>query len=49
MVFAAQKLRSQTELGNPTALIVVDRIELDAQSSSTFHASVVPNLVKAET
>lgn len=49
MVFAAQKLRLQPELGNPTVLIVVDRIDLDAQISSTFHASDVPNLVKAET
>jgi type I restriction enzyme R subunit len=49
MVFAAQKLRLQAELGNPTVLIVVDRIDLDAQISSTFHASDVPNLVKAET
>jgi type I restriction enzyme R subunit len=49
MVFAAQKLRLQSALGNPTVLIVVDRIDLDAQISSTFHASDVPNLVKAET
>ena len=49
MVFAAQKLRLQPALGNPTVLIVVDRIDLDAQISSTFHASDVPNLVKAET
>ena len=49
MVFAAQKLRLQTGLGNPTVIIVVDRIDLDAQISSTFHASDVPNLVKAET
>lgn len=49
MVFAAQKLRQQPALGNPTVLIVVDRIDLDAQISSTFHASDVPNLVKAET
>jgi type I restriction enzyme R subunit len=49
MVFAAQKLRLQPELGNPTVLIVVDRIDLDAQISSTFHASDVPNLVKADT
>lgn len=49
MVFAAQKLRFQPQLGNPTVLIVVDRIDLDAQISSTFHASDVPNLVKAET
>jgi type I restriction enzyme R subunit len=49
MVFAAQKLRLQAALKNPTVLIVVDRIDLDAQISSTFHASDVPNLVKAET
>jgi type I restriction enzyme R subunit len=49
MVFAAQKLRMQPALGNPTVLIVVDRLDLDAQISSTFHASDVPNLVKAET
>ncbi|MCB9737036.1 MAG: HsdR family type I site-specific deoxyribonuclease [Deltaproteobacteria bacterium] len=49
MVFAAQKLRLEPALGNPTVLIVVDRIDLDAQISSTFHASDVPNLVKAET
>lgn len=48
MVFAAQKLRLQPALGNPTVIIVVDRIDLDAQISSTFHASDVPNLVKAE-
>ncbi|MBZ5713765.1 type I restriction endonuclease subunit R [Nannocystis pusilla] len=49
MVFAAQKLRLEPALHNPTVLIVVDRIDLDAQISSTFHASDVPNLVKAET
>jgi type I restriction enzyme R subunit len=49
MVFAAQKLRMQPSLGNPTVVIVVDRIDLDAQISSTFHASDVPNLVKGET
>ena len=49
MVFAAQKLRLEPELGNPTVIIVVDRIDLDAQISSTFYASDVPNLVKADT
>jgi type I restriction enzyme, R subunit len=48
MVFAAQKLRMMPELKNPTVLIVVDRIDLDAQISATFHASDIPNLVKAE-
>ncbi len=49
MVFAAQKMRLQPALRNPTVLIVVDRIDLDAQISATFHASDIPNLVKAET
>lgn len=49
MVFAAQKLRMQRDLKNPTVIIAVDRIDLDAQISATFHASDIPNLVKAET
>jgi type I restriction enzyme R subunit len=49
MVFAAQKLRLNAALRNPTVLIIVDRIDLDAQISATFHASDIPNLVKAET
>lgn len=48
MVFAAQKLRMQPALKSPTVLIVVDRVDLDAQISATFHASDVPNLVKGE-
>lgn len=49
MVFAAQKLRMQPGLKNPTILIAVDRIDLDVQISATFHAADIPNLVKAET
>lgn len=49
MVFAAQKLRMQRDLKNPTVIIVVDRIDLDTQISATFHASDIPNLVKADT
>nr|WP_328988101.1 type I restriction endonuclease [Thiorhodovibrio winogradskyi] len=48
MVFAAQKLRMHPQLKNPTVLIVVDRIDLDAQISATFHGADIPNLVKAE-
>ena len=48
MVFAAQKMRMNPDLKNPTVLIIVDRIDLDAQISATFHASDIPNLVKAE-
>jgi type I restriction enzyme R subunit len=49
MIFAAQKLRLEPALRNPTVLIVVDRVDLDSQISATFHASDIPNLVKAET
>ena len=45
MVFAAQKLRMHSKLGNPTVLIVVDRIDLDTQITSTFNAADVPNMV----
>ena len=48
MVFAAQKMRLQAALRNPTVLIIVDRVDLDTQISATFHATDIPNLVKAE-
>jgi type I restriction enzyme R subunit len=49
MVFAANKLRLHPELGNPTVLIVVDRIDLDTQITATFSATDVPNTVAAQT
>jgi type I restriction enzyme R subunit len=49
MVFAANKLRLHPELGNPTVLIVVDRIDLDTQITATFNATDVPNTVAAHT
>jgi type I restriction enzyme R subunit len=49
MVFAANKLRSLPELGNPTVVIVVDRIDLDTQITATFNATDVPNTVTAQT
>jgi type I restriction enzyme R subunit len=45
MVFAAQKLRMHPRLGNPTVMIVVDRIDLDTQISATFNAADVPNMI----
>lgn len=45
MVFAAQKLRLHPRLGNPTVVIVVDRIDLDTQISATFNAADVPNMI----
>lgn len=48
MLFAARKLRLHPALKSPTVVIVVDRIDLDTQISSTFYAADTPNLVKAE-
>jgi type I restriction enzyme R subunit len=48
MLFAAQKLRKQQELGNPTILIVVDRIDLDTQITATFNTAEVPNMVTTD-
>jgi len=45
MVFAALRLRFHPELNNPTVLVVVDRIDLDAQIGGTFTATNVPNTV----
>jgi len=48
MLFAAQKMRKQQELGNPTILIVVDRIDLDTQLTATFNTAEVPNMVTTD-
>jgi type I restriction enzyme R subunit len=48
MLFASRKLRVHPALKNPTVIIVVDRIDLDTQISSTFYATDTPNLVKAD-
>jgi len=49
IVFAAQKLRMHPKLGNPTVMIVVDRIDLDTQITATFNAADVPNMVGVAT
>jgi type I restriction enzyme R subunit len=49
MVFAAQKLRMHPKLGNPTVMIVVDRVDLDTQITATFNAADVPNMVGVAT
>lgn len=48
MLFAAQKLRKQQELGNPTVLIVVDRVDLDTQITDVFNSAQVPNMVTTD-
>ncbi|MCP5108713.1 MAG: HsdR family type I site-specific deoxyribonuclease, partial [bacterium] len=49
MVFAAQKMRMHPDLKNPTVIIVVDRIDLDTQITSTFNAADIPNMTGAGT
>ena len=49
MVFAAQKLRMHEALGNPTVMIIVDRIDLDTQITATFSAADIPNMIGAAT
>lgn len=49
MVFASQKLRMHEALGNPTVMIVVDRIDLDTQITATFSAADIPNMIGAAT
>jgi len=48
MLFAAQKLRKQEELNNPTVIIVVDRVDLDTQITATFNTAEVPNMMTTE-
>jgi len=47
MVFAAQKLRMYSELGNPAVIVVVDRVDLDSQISAEFNSADIPNTVNA--
>lgn len=47
MLFTAWKLRRMEQLNNPTVLIVVDRVDLDDQISSTFEAVKMPNTSRA--
>ncbi|HOY31689.1 MAG TPA: HsdR family type I site-specific deoxyribonuclease [Bacteroidales bacterium] len=48
MLFAAQKLRKQQALNNPTVIIVVDRVDLDTQIAATFNTAEVPNMVTTD-
>jgi type I restriction enzyme R subunit len=48
MVFASQKLRMHKALANPTVIVVVDHVDLDAQITATFNAADVPNMVGAD-
>ena len=48
MVFASQKLRMHRKLGNPTVIIVVDRVDLDTQITATYNSADIPNMTGAQ-
>lgn len=48
MLWAAVKLRRIKALGNPTMLIVTDKIDLDEQIHGTFERCGFPNPIKAK-
>ena len=48
MLFAAQKLRKQQDLHNPTVMILVDRVDLDTQITATFNTADVPNMITTD-
>jgi len=48
MIVAADELRKIRELGNPTILVVVDRLELESQIYQNFQSYGYPNIVRAE-
>ncbi|MFB7140941.1 type I restriction endonuclease subunit R [Gottfriedia sp. NPDC056225] len=47
MLYLAVKLRRQTELENPTILVVTDRKDLDSQITNTFKRCGFPNPTQA--
>ena len=48
MLFLALKLRRLEEVGNPTIVIVTDRVDLDEQITGTFKRCGFPNPTRAE-
>lgn len=44
MLFAAQMLKKDPALKNPTVIVVVDRVDLDSQINSVFHNAAVKNV-----
>lgn len=44
MLFAAQMLKADPELKNPTVVVVVDRVDLDSQINSVFNNAAVKNV-----
>lgn len=45
MLFAAQMLKADPELKNPTVVVVVDRVDLDSQINSVFNNAAVKNVL----
>jgi type I restriction enzyme R subunit len=45
MLFAAQMLKADPDLKNPTVVVVVDRVDLDSQINSVFNNAAVKNVL----
>ncbi|NCC61040.1 MAG: type I restriction endonuclease subunit R [Verrucomicrobiae bacterium] len=45
MLFAAQMLKADPELKNPTVIVVVDRVDLDSQITGVFNNADVKNVL----
>jgi type I restriction enzyme R subunit len=48
MLYAAKMLKSDTQLKNPTVVVVVDRVDLDSQINTTFDNADVKNVTKVK-
>lgn len=48
MLYAAQMLRADATLKNPTVLVVVDRADLDTQINETFGGADIKNLIPVQ-
>ncbi len=48
MLFAAQMLKADPELKNPTVVVVVDRVDLDSQINAVFNNAAVKNVTPVQ-
>lgn len=48
MLFAAQMLKADQDLKNPTIVVVVDRVDLDSQINSVFSNAAVKNVTPVD-
>ncbi len=48
MLFAAQMLKADPDLKNPTVIVVVDRVDLDSQINSVFNNAATKNVTSVK-